>query len=1057
MSIVPRLVSILALSAPLWSPVAAPGSESDLRQNVAMLRDALPGLDLKAVDAIAQALRGAGFGVTFVSAEQASDAHVLDAKRFFLYVIPNAAVYPAAGGPALMSYLKARGNVLVLGGPAFTRPVWSRQGKWVDAEMVRNLVARVPTAHVAFDFENPAPSWRRSTDSPETKGGFEIVPGGANGTGHAARIWMDRMIGWDNHASPTIPGLFPPGQDLLCFWAKGDEHTTQLLVEANEKDGSRWMAVVPLKPEWAYHVLTPNDFHHWQDGRASGRGGPGDRFHPQAAERLIIGLARSHTQEIGPGPHAFWIDQIGTAANPVGDLSPEPGTGFEPLESVAPSYKTYPLTEIAKLVPAPGQAVLDAGWQAALPASSYSAIVRPAGKGIGQDRRWRWIPLVEARDSSGRRRGTTAWMLLNLTPPFRDAVFGVVGVEDQSALTSDPWKQLIVTLARRMCRGVFLIEAGSRQFAYRPGEKVELGATVRNLGPEPLRATVRFSVTGADGSSRFRDEKPVQVAPGESQTAGASWDPGRSTSDGVVTTELRDGDREIDRIAHSLGFLADPPAKPEDFVTVKDGNFMVHGKPWYPIGINYWSLYVSGLEPDDYGRGWFDPAFYDPDEVELDLERMQALGINMVSIQLDGLKSQRNLLDFLRRCKRHDIRVNGFLGGASPIGFREEQVAEFLKAGDLVSNPVLFAYDTIWEPGNSMFNAAGRRRWDRDWNAWIVEQYGSLANAEADWGMPANRDGGAVVSPTDRQLSSDGRWNVMVAAYRRFMDNVMSRHWNDATTRLRALDPNHLISFRQGNTLPHDFALTATVKHIDFICPEGYSIPSGEDGTNSAGFLTRFVEFTTHGKPIYWAEFGRSIWDPNRMRPDPSAMAGQADYNELFYRVVLDAGAQATAPWWWPGGYRVNERSDFGIMNPDGTPRPAAQLIPRYRERLETPRSHPRPSTWFEFDRDAHAGGYWWTAFHDGAEAYARAKAQGKVLGVRTAGTGTDSSNTPLTAVGNRPYNGKNPPKFLDAEFNRLQVRDRDGRWVDVRNGATIVVAPDAPVRARACHGRARA
>ena len=318
------------------------------------------------------------------------------------------------------------------------------------------------------------------------------------------------------------------------------------------------------------------------------------------------------------------------------------------------------------------------------------------------------------------------------------------------------------------------------------------------------------------------------------------------------------------------------------------------------------------------------------------------------------------------------MRVNGFLAGASPIAFNEPEVAEFLRAGKLAQNPVLFAYDIIWEPGNWMFNADGRKRWDRDWEAWIVERYGDLASAEADWGMAVPRAGGGVVAPSDRQLAEDGPWRVMVAAYRRFMDDLMSRKWNDAVRRLRALDPNHLISFRQGNTLPHDFALTATSKHIDFICPEGYSIPQGEDGYNAAGFLTRYVDFTTRGKPIYWAEFGRSVWDGTRMRPDASGFAGQAAYHELFYRLVLDAGATATAPWWWPGGYRVDEKSDFGIINPDGTPRPAAEMITRYRPRLQAPRGPSQPGAWFTFDRDAHAGGYWWAAFHEGAEAYAR-------------------------------------------------------------------------------------
>jgi hypothetical protein len=169
--------------------------------------------------------------------------------------------------------------------------------------------------------------------------------------------------------------------------------------------------------------------------------------------------------------------------------------------------------------------------------------------------------------------------------------------------------------------------------------------------------------------------------------------------------------------------------------------------------------------------------------------------------------------------------------------------------------------------------------------------------------------------------------------------------------------------------------------------------------------------------------------------------------------MVLESGAHGTVPWWWPGGYRVEERSDYGIVNPDGTPRPAAELIRTYATRLKAARAPLVPTVWLDFDRDAHAGGYWYAAFNTGKVAYREAGAAGKVLGIRTRGTGTTSLNTPLLAVGNRELTGSNPPKYLNAEFNWLQVRDAAGQWVEVAEGATITVSPQGPVRARVCCG----
>ena len=115
-------------------------------------------------------------------------------------------------------------------------------------------------------------------------------------------------------------------------------------------------------------------------------------------------------------------------------------------------------------------------------------------------------------------------------------------------------------------------------------------------------------------------------------------------------------------------------------------------------------------------------------------------------------------------------------------------------------------------------------------------------------------------------------------------------------TSVLAIDPHHLISFRQGNTLPHDFTFTATAKHVDFICPEGYAIEQSKEGYDSAGFITRYVHFTTRGKPIVWAEFGKSIWDAARMEPSPQLAIDTAAYHDMFYRMVLEAGTTAQHP-----------------------------------------------------------------------------------------------------------------------------------------------------------------
>jgi len=66
-------------------------------------------------------------------------------------------------------------------------------------------------------------------------------------------------------------------------------------------------------------------------------------------------------------------------------------------------------------------------------------------------------------------------------------------------------------------------------------------------------------------------------------------------------------------------------------------------------------------------------------------------------------------------------------------------------------------------------------------------------------------------------------------------------------------------------------------------------------------------------------------------------------------------------------------------------------------------------------------------------------------VGLRTEGTGTDSTATPLVAVGNTPADGTNPPKYLNAEFNFVRLR-AGGEWIDVAPGSTVEVPPGRKV-----------
>ncbi|MFZ2641367.1 MAG: beta-galactosidase [Verrucomicrobiia bacterium] len=1090
----------IAAVAVVWLASEAITAEAgEGRRKVAIIKDSAVGTDTATTDAIAEALRREKFDVQFLSAEAICDAEVLSPKKHFLYVIPNAASYPASGADALARYLGGKGSLMVLGTPPFEKPIWKHDGRWVDGAFVRDAMKNQKPTRMLYNFETEAPGkaaeWAQS-GAYRKYSAAEIVPGGVEGSKGCLKITLDYESG-----SPTGMGASMKLQangtsgGLLCFWVKGDGQTARLAVRLVEETEplQRGIAVISINKNWTYHVLRPEDF--LVRGHAD----------PYKARRLSFELVdRTTTPYVADGKHTVWIDQIGTAPQPfpkLGDMSRNP---FPLIETVSPGYKLYPLTNIGSLKAVPTQAILGPeATKLPTPSSASSCYARPEGKGFERGYKWRWIPLVRACDKDGVERGTAAWMLLHQAPlsegpAFADAVRRLVGanipsqpvaaegsvcavcaISDPAALNEIARTSFFGDVARRISDGVFLSHAGSQEFSYWPGEKVRLGAVAVNHGTQPADVHVRIRVC-ASGAKKavFEKESRLAVKPGGSATATFEWGPKEFTSPSyVVTTELLRRGKTIDVIAHEMGVLPTEKAPRDSFVTARDGDFWLEGRKWYPVGVNYWPRHSIALEQEDYTFHWLTPGFYNPEDVERDLQQLESMGATFVAIRAHHQNDRRTVLDFLRRCRNHNIRAflfvqshvitddpHYFQGLMMPYHFQEKDVAEFIRATRLAENPTLMGWDLIWEPAGWVFggkyNAFGwtdpapyRQRWDADWARWIDERYGSLASAEADWGMSAPRIDKQVTSPSDQQFKEDGPWRVMVSAYRRFMDDSMSRHWNNVRRTIHQLDPNHLISFRQGNLPPIDFTLTATPKHVDFFAMEGYGFAPLTKGTNAAGFVNRYIHFATKGKPYLWVEFGANAWDRNTMQPGEKEIAYQGQCHELIHRVAFETGANGSAPWWLAGGYRISEKSDFGILNPDGTLRSSGRFLQQYAAKFKTPRSYPKPETWFTMDRDAHSGSHWRIIYNEGAQAFGAAAAQGKQLGIRTPGTDTTSADTPLVAVGNTKYNGHNPPKYLDAEFNWFKIKTDGGAWIEVRDGAQICVPRNKPILATASVG----
>jgi hypothetical protein len=951
----------------------------------------------KQATALQNAIRRAepGVQVVLVPVEQFASAHL--PQEVSLLVVPEAHRPPAPIAERLQEWVRSRKGVLFVSEePPLSTWLYRAGERWVE----RQEALHANGSWRALWRGQPAPgdAWRRATNAPEIESSWSLVDT-PHGKGY--RLSVPKLTGWCTY-DLRLEQPYHPGETLMRFWAKGDQNTRALSVEWRERDGSRWVATVPLSEGWKRYALEPSDFRYWRDNPSQGRGGAGDLLKPENAVEISIGLAHSFASYPADTPLEATIADIQVGRL----LQALPSVPSFRLEGIAPWYKFYRDSR-----------------------GRWCSVMRHRGVGIGGQAPGRRIVLP---------LGERACLFLSAKGDTEGSVWAWLP-------TAEANTQNLSALLQPMRRGWYLLRAGTERFGFWREQKVPYGAEVVNWRREPitLRLNAELSAPGKPGVSQ---QMSVRLQPGERQRV---LFPEADLPEGEwhirITARATDGTH--DELEHLFHVISKPAAQP--LIRVQGGHFVQGDKPLYAHGINFWPLWIAGQEPDEYWGHWLGPEQYDPHEIERALRIAKRVGFNVLSIQYTNLSHAPQLMDFLERARRHGMFVNLFITAAHPFGFDPPLLRQLIEAARIPQWDNIFAYDIAWEP--VWGTHAERKRFDPAWREWIVEQYGSIENAERDWGYSLPREEGEVTNPTDEQILNDGEWRRMVAAYRRFLDDHVNRAYWRVVRFIRTLDNRHLIGVRtgwggNGNPwadwrMPYD--LLAGAPFLDFVSPEGYSLDQNWQNFRAGGFITAYARWAGNGKPVFWAEFGATIY------PNTSAerIAYQRNVYEWMYRMIEESRADGSAGWWFPGGYRTTEDSDYGIIHPDGTLRPAAQVAQRWASRLAQLPAKPdeREVHLIPLDRDLHPRGFSqvWARHRD---EYLKAVESGKRVELRTEGTGTTSENVPLVAVGNVPCNGNNPPKYLNAQVLQVEAVSADGKASDIQSDQPL---PPDTVRLR--------
>ena len=1003
-ALMPAIVAVCGVSFVRAEAVPAP-------PRAAVFSDGLLGFDQALARNMATQAQAAGYATTLINISVLTNQSLLSPTQYELLVLPGARSLPMQSAPSIEHYLQGGGDLLALGLPAWSSPLFQAKGKWLSRLQYDKALTAQTAQHVVENFEHADLSrWVRSTGDATGKASYELVNAPQGKALHAS---VAHLGGWETLGVPALTNPFPTGHTLTCFRAKGAARTRQLAVEWREAAGSRWIATVDLTTEWKSYVLPPEAFKAWPNWPPEQKNK--ERFHPEHAATFTVGLALSHTALEGDA-HEYWFADMGTAPNPFGDEAPPEELDVPVLESLSPSYQCFPIASQV-LVRADHEKVPLETWEANRPGTSpytpsdaqeiwlhreapqlalFGLNPRPRGVGFNQARAFRWEPLLAAYDAAtDDYRGALAALLVNTEGPYRGSVWAAFTPEDAPFYHLPPVTKCIHQVLSRMKRGVFLTEGGTEFFTVFAGQRFKAGARVVNFGRDTVsNLAVTVSLRDAKGAlQRTVLESKLALAPGESRALEQDG-LARSADEDSVSTDLALGRTRLDALSHPLG-VWQPKTKPQ-FIEARNGGFWLSGKPWKANGVNYMPSSGIGLAHMEFFENWLGRGAYDPEVIERDLRRIKAMNLNAVSVFINhGALSAQHLLDFLRRCDARGLHVNQSLRPGTPMNFQWPLMKELIQFYRLPENDTVFGYDLAWEPSHGGYEQQ-QQAYSEAWKNWVLKHYGDLPAAEKAWSLPAPADPSATGSqgsgfgvPPMSQLTKDGPWRKLVADYRLFLDDQLHEHYDAARQLVRSIDPHHAVSFRMSCTgdpsynwdaaLPYDFYGLADA--VDIWEPEAYGRIGDWERVKGGEFTAAYARLCDPSKPLMWAEMGYSVWDAHRMAPDPQKLLFEGHYYEDFYRMMMESGADGVFFWWYPGGFRCGENSDFGIINPDGTDRPATKVIRTLGARFLKSPKPARPNYPLAVDRDRDARGLF--GMYEAAQAgFWKAIAQGRRPGL---------------------------------------------------------------------------
>jgi hypothetical protein len=520
-----------------WAHNDAIESGARAKPTAAILRDALPVRGAASDPAQLAKVLGESYDVAFLTADELADPKRLNHAAFDLLVLPYGESFPLPARAAVEGFLGDGGDLLSTGGYAFQSPLISKNGRW---EFYDDVVRAEGGQNLLPDFAVAGTAW--AALEPKYASGETMALPGA-GEQRAGKISVPANL-WSQNAAWYCD--LPAGAECDQYFLEGWIRTE---------------AVRPVPDGYAYagfEQLDEKGEEIYAAGLELERIQGARPWHK--LERLICLAPGCRKLRVGFGlknaTGAIWGARFRLERRlPQVRINTAEGFPQDELQ-VTPQQigifdADFRLKRVSAIRPATGQQMIAGSRELTGAFEGYAAT---CVVGMNQAR---WMPLLEAFDGMGRKRGAAGALVHHLRGAYGRGSWAFFGVENQdifsagSALGESTLRAVSKALTNKCSLHAFETDFAS----YRQGEPVRLRVLATNLSRKSATLEFRWRIAAKEaGKNAFQASRKVMIAPGQTARIETGWHPASfASSQYRATVQLAMGSEVIDQL--ETGFV----------------------------------------------------------------------------------------------------------------------------------------------------------------------------------------------------------------------------------------------------------------------------------------------------------------------------------------------------------------------------------------------------------------------------------------------------------------------------------------------------------------------